>query len=75
MSEQTAERHSHENCFCCEASESIGSFIRSVLPSAEAVNHFRQARIEVLKGFRRIIDDRIDRLGRNQPKGTKVTVE
>ncbi len=75
MSEQTAERHSHENCFCCEASASIGSFIRSVLPSEEAVNHFRQARIEVLKGFRRIIDDRIDHLGRNQPKGTKVTVE
>lgn len=74
MSEQTAESHSHENCFCCEASDSMRRFFRSVGPSDEARNHFRQARIELLKGFRRIIDDRIDRLGRDH-KGTRVTVE
>jgi hypothetical protein len=38
-------------------------------------NHFRNSRIEFLKGIRSLIDDRIGRLSTDEPKGTRVTVE
>lgn len=39
-------------------------------------NHFRNSRIEFLKGIRSLIDDRIDRLSRHEEaKGTRVVVE
>jgi hypothetical protein len=39
-------------------------------------NHFRNSRIEFLKGVRSLIDDRIAHLSRHQErKGTHVTVE
>jgi hypothetical protein len=75
MSEQTAESQTHERCFCCEATDTIGRFFRAMGPSEEATNHFRQSRIEFLKGIRRILDDRIDHLGRAGRRGTRVTVD
>jgi hypothetical protein len=47
-------------------------------PPESACNHFREARVEMLRGLRDIIDHRIDRLSRKQPganTGTRVTVE
>jgi hypothetical protein len=44
------------------------------LPS-EAAAHFRQARIEVLKGVREVIDHRIENLSRTSRKGTRVAVD
>lgn len=39
-------------------------------------DHFKNSRIEFLKGIRSLIDDRISHLSRDeQPKGTHVTVE
>ena len=38
-------------------------------------DHFRNSRIEFLKGIRSLIDDRIAHLSRDEAKGTKVTVE
>lgn len=38
-------------------------------------DHFRNSRIEFLKGIRSLIDDRIDRLSKDEPKGTHVVVE
>jgi hypothetical protein len=38
-------------------------------------NHFRNSRMEFLKGLRSIIDHRIDHLSRDEQKGTHVTVE
>jgi hypothetical protein len=38
-------------------------------------DHFRNSRIEFLKGIRSLIDDRINRLSRDEAKGTKVVVE
>ena len=38
-------------------------------------HHFRNSRIEFLKGVRSLIDDRIARLSREQAKGTRVPVE
>jgi hypothetical protein len=38
-------------------------------------DHFRNSRIEFLKGIRSLLDDRIARLSRDEAKGTHVTVE
>ena len=38
-------------------------------------DHFRNSRIEFLKGIRSLIDARIASLSREEPKGTHVTVE
>jgi hypothetical protein len=38
-------------------------------------DHFRNSRIEFLKGIRRLIDDRIAHLSHDDRKGTHVTVE
>ena len=37
--------------------------------------HFRNARIEVLKGMRSMLDARIEHLSQNEAHGHKVTVE
>ena len=38
-------------------------------------DHFKNSRIEFLKGVRSLIDDRISHLSREESKGTHVTVE
>lgn len=38
-------------------------------------NHFRNSRIEFLKGLRSLLDDRIAHLSREERKGTSVPVE
>lgn len=53
----------------------IKNALRSLEPSEEVRGHFRNARIEFLKGLRQVIDNRIDELSRRQQTGTKVTVE
>jgi hypothetical protein len=50
-------------------------FLSEMGPSEEAKGHFRQSRVELLKGIRRIIDDRIDRVSQKGAKGTHVVVE
>jgi hypothetical protein len=37
--------------------------------------HFKNSRVEFLKGMRSLIDDRIAHLSKEEPKGTRVTVE
>jgi hypothetical protein len=46
-------------------------------PPESACQHFREARIEMLRGVREIIDHRIDRLSRDKKasSGTRVVVE
>jgi hypothetical protein len=41
----------------------------------DAGQHFRQARIEFLKGIRALIDYRIEILSRASQKGTHIVVE
>jgi hypothetical protein len=59
--------------------DQIGSEIRNLFrglePSEEVVQHFRNSRVEFLKGIRQIIDNRIERVSRAGDRGTKVTVE
>jgi hypothetical protein len=65
--------HCHEHgCFFCS----------TALPLVEKIwtdatkEHFRNSRLEFLKGVRSLIDDRIAHLSREaEPKGTRVTVE
>ena len=47
----------------------------AVTPPESACNHFRESRIEFLRGIREIIDHRIDRLSRSKSTGTRVVVE
>jgi hypothetical protein len=58
-------------CFLCTTAMPIVERLWS-----EATrDHFRNSRIEFLKGLRSLIDDRIAHLSKNEPKGTHVTVE
>jgi hypothetical protein len=72
--EKSKTAREHETCYCpyChsnrivqEAKEQYSGFF----------NHLRQARIEVLKAFRTLIDERISSLEENKKKVTKVKVE
>ena len=61
--------------FCQQAGEAFRKLAELFTPPEEAGNHFRQARIEMLKGVRDLIDHRIEVLSRSHAKGTKITVE
>jgi len=58
-------------CFYCL---NVRPFFRKAWSEATR-DHFRNARVEVLKGFRSLIDDRINDLARHEVKGTHVAVE
>ena len=45
-------------------------------PSREAQDHFRNARLEFLKGLRQVIDEKIEKVqGRDRSRGTSVPVD
>jgi hypothetical protein len=57
-------------------------FCTTAMPMLERIwsdatrDHFRNSRVEFLKGLRSLLDERIDHLSRHEEqKGTKVTVE
>jgi len=45
------------------------------LVSESTRDHFRNSRVEFLKGLRSLLDERIQHMSRAESKGTKVTVE
>ena len=62
--------------------EKQGCFVCStVIPMLEHVwsettrDHFRNSRVEFLKGLRSLLDERIAHLSKEEPKGTHVPVE
>jgi hypothetical protein len=63
------------------ASSQSGCFFCTMLPLIErrwseaTRGHFKNSRVEFLKGMRSLIDDRIAHLSQEEPKGTRVTVE
>jgi hypothetical protein len=69
--EETENAGRARGCFICE----------TALPLIEKCwsdttkGHFRNSRIEFLKGIRSLIDDRIAHMAKEEPKGTHVTVE
>ena len=71
MEEETAKTTSAPGCFICTTALPLLEHCWS-----EATrDHFRNSRIEFLKGIRSLIDDRIAHLSRHEAHGTKVTVE
>ncbi len=63
------------NCFCMGAGPELFSLFKKFGPES-ALQHFRNARIEMLKGMRALIDHRIQELSaKTETKGTKVPVE
>jgi hypothetical protein len=67
--------HAHSGCWCCEVNDAMNRFAKDFGPSDEVKSHFRNSRIEFLRGIRRIIDERIDRLSKNEQKGTRLNVD
>jgi hypothetical protein len=53
----------------------LKQLLRSLEPSPQVTEHFRNARIEVLKGLRQVIDNRIEHLSRPAQAGRKIVVE
>ncbi len=53
----------------------LKNILRAFEPAPEVTQHFRNARIEVLKGMRQIIDNRIAHLSRHAEQGRNITVE
>ena len=71
MDEKTAGAAPRGGCFVCGT-------IRPLMERmwSDATNdHFRNSRVEFLKGIRSLIDDRIERLSRREAKGSHVVVE
>ena len=62
-----------ERCACRDVAEHLAVLFG--VRSEGAREHLRNARIEMLKAVRSIIDDRIEYLSKAGVKGTKVTVE
>ncbi len=60
---------------CARFGAELDSLLRALAPSEEVRQHFRNARIEVLKGLRGLLDERIHRLSSEREKGTSVTIE
>ena len=58
-------------CFFCL---NMRPLIRNIWSDATR-GHFRNSRVEFLKGIRSIIDDRIASLSREETRGTRVTVD
>ena len=51
------------------------NLLRKAEPSGDVSEHFRKARVELLKGMREMIDKRIEHLERNDERGQKIDVE
>jgi hypothetical protein len=58
-------------CFFCDTAMPM----LENLVSEATRNHFRNSRVEFLKGMRSLLDERIAHLAREESKGTHVTVE
>jgi len=67
-----AHEHQHAHgCFFCTTAIPI----MERMWSDATRGHFRNSRVEFLKGLRSLIDDRIAHLTGDEAKGTHVTVE
>jgi hypothetical protein len=67
---ETAQPHA-PGCFFCDT---VRPFVERCWSDATR-DHFRNSRVEFLKGIRSLLDARIERLAREPRKGTHVTVE
>ncbi len=74
-SEQTDTRR-QADCLCGTIRRGLEEAAEMLFPPEAARNHFREARIEFLRGIRDVIDHRIDRISRTKSTGgTRIVVE
>ncbi len=77
----TAERASEPTetpcagCVCGGKGPMLSQMLELMMPTAAAGEHFKNARLEFLKGVRELLDQRIQSMSEKQPKGTRVNVE
>lgn len=55
--------------------EGADKAMETVIPSCSAAEHFREARLEVLRGIRELVDYRIERLSKTKSSGSRIVVE
>jgi len=65
----------HIDRICDFVRHGLETLSSAVTPPESARLHFRESRVEFLRGVRALIDHRIDRLSRKNQTGTRVTVE
>ena len=74
MEEKTAADGTHTHAggcfFCATAMPMLENLV-----SESTRDHFRNSRVEFLKGLRSLLDAHINHLGREESKGTHVNVE
>ena len=63
------------DAFCDAIREGLHQVADFLTPPQSAMDHFRESRIEMLRGMRDILDHRIDRLSRRGAQGARVTVD
>ena len=61
-------------CFCCGAGPQLTAMAKSALPT-DAMEHFKAARVEVLKGLRHLIDSRIQKMSAQKTHGASIPVD
>ena len=66
-------------CVCAGAGPAVSSVVSHLLkefgPSEPVRRHFAQARLEILKGLRAILDERISAVQKEPARGVKVTID
>ena len=61
-------------CFCCGAGPQLTAVAKSVLPT-DALEHFKSAHVEFLKGIRHLLDARIQKMSASKMHGTSIPVD
>jgi len=64
-----------QGCVCGGKGPDFSRMLQMMMPSEAAGEHFRNAGLEFLKGFRELLDQRIQSLSQKPSKGTKLNVE
>ena len=65
----------HIDAICDCIRKGLETISEALTPPEAARKHFRESRIEFLRGIRELIDHRIDHLSRRGTVGTRITVE
>ena len=65
----------YPECLCGNIRKAFRQAADAFLPPESAAKHFRQARVELWRGIRELVDLKIEHLSRDQSKGTHVVVE
>jgi hypothetical protein len=74
--EQTGAKHGYScDCGCMGAGPVMAKLFKRFMPPKEVGEHFRQSRIEFLKGIRELVDHHISAMSDTAHKGTRINVE